>query len=389
MSVQTPAPDVAGYADSVRHALADLGPDQVDDLTDGLEADLAEAMADDRHAGYGRTLLEQFGPPEQYAAELRSAAGLEPSQPGSRSGRPHPVRRARALGTAAIARLDATRWWPPVAELLVSLRPVWWLARGWVLYGVLAGLMHSFALRPHSFGWWVVLLTLVVLSVQWGRGRLQLPGRWKGLGTLASVLAVVALLPVLDAAQRPTISFAGSTAAAEQLPLDVVRVDGMDVSNLFVYDAAGNPVPGAQVYDDRGRAVRTTQDDGSMQYWYQASSEPWYLVGAQEVGGATRWNVYPLRGAPASSFDGGTGMAPRPGTTLTSPPWPFAKAPVIAPSSAAVGPAGSATPEPRPSGSSSPNAAPAPVSTGPAPTPSGTDAAPAPTATGTAPTSTP
>lgn len=368
MSVQTPALDVTGYADAVRRALSDLGPDQVDDLTDGLEADLSEAMADDRHVGHGTTLLEQFGPPEQYAAELRTAAGLEPSSGAARSRRPHPVRRTRALLAATVAWLDGTRWWPPVAELLVSLRPVWWVARGWVLYGVAAGLMHTFALRPHSFGWWVVLLALVVLSVQWGRGRLRLAGRWNRLGTVASVLAVLALLPVLDAAQRPAIAYVGPVSAAEQLPQNGVRVDGMDVSNLFVYDASGDPVPGAQVYDDRGRPVRTTQDDGSMQYWYQGSSEPWYLVGAQEVGGATRWNVYPLRGAPASSFQGFPGTAPRAGTTLTSPPWPFAKAPVIAPSSVVTGPAPAATPAPTPA-ASTPEAAPAPTSTGAVPTP--------------------
>ncbi|MFP3714969.1 hypothetical protein [Puerhibacterium sp. TATVAM-FAB25] len=37
---------VRGYAQAVRLHLADLGPEVVEDLTDGLEADLAEALAD-------------------------------------------------------------------------------------------------------------------------------------------------------------------------------------------------------------------------------------------------------------------------------------------------------------------------------------------------------
>ena len=43
----TDALDVAGYAAAVRRSLADLGAEQVDDLTDDLEADLAEALADE------------------------------------------------------------------------------------------------------------------------------------------------------------------------------------------------------------------------------------------------------------------------------------------------------------------------------------------------------
>ena len=71
--------DVAGYAAAVRRGLVDLGPELVEDLTDDLEADLAEALADERHVAHGRGLLEQFGPPEDYAAELRAAAGLAPA----------------------------------------------------------------------------------------------------------------------------------------------------------------------------------------------------------------------------------------------------------------------------------------------------------------------
>lgn len=37
---------VRSYAAQVRDHLADLAPEQVEDLTDGLEADLAEALAD-------------------------------------------------------------------------------------------------------------------------------------------------------------------------------------------------------------------------------------------------------------------------------------------------------------------------------------------------------
>ena len=102
--------DVAGYAAAVRRSLADLGPEQVDDLTDDLEADLAEALDDERHVAHGRGVLEQFGPPEDYAAELRAAAGLAPATartPGAAVERPgggHPPARPPGPATAARAR---------------------------------------------------------------------------------------------------------------------------------------------------------------------------------------------------------------------------------------------------------------------------------------------
>ncbi|MEK8227883.1 hypothetical protein NKG05_19950 [Oerskovia sp. M15] len=82
---------VRRFAAEVRSHLTDLSPEQVDDLTDGLEADLAEALADmpgalrpvpagsHRPDGGATSLLdvaEHFGPAAEYAAELRSAAGL-------------------------------------------------------------------------------------------------------------------------------------------------------------------------------------------------------------------------------------------------------------------------------------------------------------------------
>ena len=53
--------DVAQYAEAARAALADLGPDQVDDLTDGLEANLADALADDGRARRG-SLFDEWSP---------------------------------------------------------------------------------------------------------------------------------------------------------------------------------------------------------------------------------------------------------------------------------------------------------------------------------------
>ncbi len=70
----TVAMEVRDYVVGVRAALADLPPEDVEEFTTGMEADLAERLAE---PGDG-TLRDRLGEPDAYAAELRSAAGLPP-----------------------------------------------------------------------------------------------------------------------------------------------------------------------------------------------------------------------------------------------------------------------------------------------------------------------
>lgn len=108
------------------------------------------------------------------------------------------------------------------------------------------------------------------------------------------------------------------------------------MSNLFVYDADGNPLDDVQIYDDRGRPVRTTTDDGWGSWSLPGVSGPWNFVAAQDDEGRARWNVYPLRGAPTESFDwdsyyegGDETVQLLDGETVRTPPRPFAKAPSL------------------------------------------------------------
>lgn len=361
----TDALDVAGYAAAVRRSLADLGPEQVDDLTDDLEADLAEALDDERHVAHGRGVLEQFGPPEEYAAELRAAAGLAPATAARRAGVPlgDPVEDARRLGRWAVRRLRALAWWPPVESFLVALRPVWWLLRGWVVYQLVASMSGVSGWLPHNLPAFLVLVGCVVLSVQWGRGAWFRASRVAWIATTVNVVAVVAVVPLLGSAQawlgeRETVYDAYLAGAlgngdpetiVRDRAIDGVVVDGMQVSNLFVYDAEGNPLTDVQVYDDRGRPVRTTFDNGFEQYWFPEATEPWSFVSRVDSDGRARWNVYPLQGAPTSEFtydEEGVQVLPA-GSTATTPPWPFAKAPALdAAPEAAIGAEGAPSPSP-------------------------------------------
>ena len=68
------------YVERVRAALADLPPEDLDELTGGLEADLREQAGE---LPPGPDLAAAFGAPTAYA-ELRAAAGLPgPTGPGT------------------------------------------------------------------------------------------------------------------------------------------------------------------------------------------------------------------------------------------------------------------------------------------------------------------
>ncbi|MBO0922225.1 hypothetical protein J1G42_15485 [Cellulomonas sp. zg-ZUI222] len=345
------AQDVRTYAAQVREALADLDREQVDDLTDGLEANLTDALADERRAHRG-SLVDEFGTPATYAAELRSAAGLAPAEPvPGRVGRVGrllraPDRRVREAASRVLARLRREPWWPPVEDLATDLRPVWWVLRGWVVYQVVVHMLGvESAWLPRHLAGALLLGGLVLVSAQIGRGEWFASPRAGERMQLVSVLAAVALVPVgatvaghdgwlrAEAWAYRHADAGPSHVQVQEVPVDGVVVGGMPVSNLFVYDAAGNPLTDVQIYDDRGRQVRTTYDDGQSPWSRPDSDEAWYFAPAATQDGRTRWNVYPLRGWPESAFenDAETGeWRARTGVQALTPPYPFAKAPTLA-----------------------------------------------------------
>ncbi|MBX9245014.1 hypothetical protein ICW40_09345 [Actinotalea ferrariae] len=348
---------VAAYATAVRGQLDDLGPEQVDDLTDGLEADLAEALEDPAAAPAGDHLLDlarRFGPAEVYAAELRAAAGLAPragrAPAGRGTGVVHGVldagRRTAAAARDAAAPLLAR---PPVRWVVTQARalaPLWWVVRAWCVYVIVTGIASIWyhapgAERyvPRSVGGVLLLVGLVVLSVRIGQaGRPRDVLATPALAVL-NLLALVALPTFVGDAHAELAGRAGASPSTVYVetpvyvttpPEDGVRVDGMLVSNLFVYDAEGNPLSDVQIFDDRGRQVRTTYDDGMQDWALPGVDELWAFGARTDADGRARWNVYPLRGAPADAWtlDQETGERTADGE-LRTPPAPFAKAPAL------------------------------------------------------------
>ena len=350
MSVlDAPAADVAAYAADVRRALTGLTAEQVDDLTDDLEQALADALADDHRSGAGVGLVGLFGTPQQYADDLRAAAGLDAAE--SRSTRRSFARYAnqfRADLVAGLAPLFAQPWWHGFAAFAKTLEPLWWVLRGWIVYLIPAGLFGLGATPPRGILDWVLLIALVVVSVQWGRGL------WRGhrvthwLWRASSVLALVLALPILASGVDTGSDDSSGGYYSPPPPSDGVYVGGVPVSNLFVYDAAGKQVVGAQVFDQEGRPVRTTTDDAGS--WYdELDGTSLQLVPATAADGAQRWNVYPLR---TQQWDE---LNPDVLGPVTDARWPFAQAGTVV----TPGPVGEAT-SPAPTAPAQPGASASP-----------------------------
>jgi hypothetical protein len=224
---------VKEFAVSVRRELLDLGADTVDDLTDGLEADLADKLADG----------EPLGDPIAYATELRAAAGLSSNE------KPTIADALREKFTNLRERMSSVVSHSAIAPVLgfvLVFRPLWWILRGWALFYLLAG----FTAVPQN-GWDpLLLIALLVLSVQWGRGR-WLPWKWSRGGVIA--LSVVALLatPWLIGAVVDRLTFSDRMDPNDYIS-DGILLDKSPVSNIFAYGPDGTLLTDVRLFDQDG-----------------------------------------------------------------------------------------------------------------------------------------
>ncbi|TNM67448.1 hypothetical protein FHN55_10345 [Streptomyces sp. NP160] len=346
-----PAAEARGYAAAVRAELADLPAEVVEELTGGLEADLAELAAES-----STPLLDRLGSPRAYAAELRSSAGL-----ADRSGAaPAPERRGLWERTADAVREDRERllgalrarpWWPGAVERGVQLRPAWWVLRGavggWLLASVLDG---------RGVLGLLVVVAAVAASVE--AGRRTWTEEWqRNLLVAGNVLAVVVLpfaLAAVVAGPREVYVYPSSTTPDGSLEMSQgVWSDGQVVTNIYPYDAQGRPLTGVQLLDDYGRPLVTSTGDKAD--WSGGGASP--LVPTVSTDGALRWNAYPLR-----AQAGAAGAAP------TTPPLPEPTLPPLVGYTADGGSAAAPVPSATATATAPASGAPAPLpATGTAP----------------------
>lgn len=275
-------PEVVAFVTRVRAHLADLSEEECEELVGGLEADLSEQAAD------GALVLPD---PKQYAEELRAAAGLPVARrfPAPRFGP------ARTWWFALTERSAATR---QVWALLEAMRPAWWVLRAWIavtLLDQLAGEWEYVTLWPTlgvpGLGAFL-LVVAVVVSVLVGQGKL-----WPGSGPDRTTVARSVLLALNALALLAPLSFSGDGSQVESYaaavpyrdPAKQVLHNGKDVvRNIYAYDAAGQPLVGVQLFDQKGRPVEVAPESSMGTGKEREVTCPW-------VNGTTElFNVFPL-----------------------------------------------------------------------------------------------
>lgn len=286
------------FAAAVRAHLADLPEAELDELLDGLQADLAERVADGG----------ELGDAAQYADELRQAAGLPP--------RGEPVARERKRMREALreTRIDLARrtgaFWGAtparraVRDFALSLRPVWWVLRGVVLGWIVLMLFGHPVVNGLPVSMPGLLLTgaLVVLSVQWGRGAWA-PKPWLvAVRRVVSAVAIVLLLPLIAIGWNAMTTPVYIESDPGLLP--GLAQNGQQISNVFAFDCSGRPLDGVQLFDQEGRPITTLQQEGV------AGAEPMWGFDEERqqnivyernalAGYSGMWNAFPLREARA------------------------------------------------------------------------------------------
>lgn len=271
-------PAVADFATAVRHSLSDLDAEVLSELTDGLEADLADKLADGA----------ELGDPAAYAAELRAAAGLEAPRRTTVSDN------VRANLADVRKRLAPLREHAVVAEVLgffVALRPVWWLVRGLALFSI----FNEVSAVPRNPAGWALLIGALVLSVQWGRGR-WLPWRWSRGAVVALSVVAILMLPALLTNTGSRLTFQDTFNPDDYIPTGL-NVGGEPVVNIFAYGADGEPLDDVRLFDQDGDPLSTIDEEYGQDFVEQWSEdgESRVLVPSDRVGGFRGWNVYPYK----------------------------------------------------------------------------------------------
>lgn len=303
--------DIHAFAAAVRSHLDDLPADEADDLLDGLEADLSDQATE---AGEGFSLPDA----KTYAAELRAAAGLP-----ERGSVATPKKRFAIVGDVRHGwreihdrvRANAAGAW--LLDLLVSLRPAWWVLRGvvfylWIFLSVMSrpstgGILDAFLTLSYNPVSWAILLTSLLVSIQWGRGRWA-PFGWIGVArTVLTVIAVIAV-PMLagsisTAMMQLFTGWVDTPQAAYSTP--GLAIDGQRIRNIFAYDAEGNAMTGVQLFDQDGNPLRTMGREASSEPYdvYFAGGGGPVPVADTYPGAAPQWNVFPLREVPADEWE--------------------------------------------------------------------------------------
>ncbi|RDI32837.1 DUF1700 domain-containing protein [Lentzea flaviverrucosa] len=355
--MNTQALGVEYYLTGMRAGLDDLPPNEVAEIMEDVEAHIAELSSE---LGENETLEQRLGPPEQYAQELRQAAGYPPrterlpvTTKKQLLTRPRAaawglvgatgvtlLAGAAALREPAILLLPAVilvlslalvndrgpaqqeimnlpetirlkKWLTPepgtpaerAITYLRSLQPAWWLVRA----GLLG--LGAVLLAGRDILGFLAIAAVAVVSVFAGP-RAKVDRRWLWFSLPASALAVGLLFQVIDV----TAGQLGYNASRSSYSGPVMET----YDNIYVYDENGKLLSNVTLYDQDGQPINARQGYSSC---YDSDNGPEPVIPA---------NRYPR---PKVAYENGRCYTVEP--TVTAPSSPSSAEP---PSSASATP---------------------------------------------------
>jgi hypothetical protein len=168
------------FANKVRAELSHLTSEQVADLTDGLEADIASSLDDGADIGSAK----------KYATDLLADAGMSKDVDV-------------VPNTVDVFINKVRRWFVSISDL----EPAWWIFRAWVATQLIGWLLfRDQSSSPGYLEWrdisWLGVLVLGVMlyvSVRIGRSK---PTKWKKVVSVSHVVLAVAGLAFLFVSPR-------------------------------------------------------------------------------------------------------------------------------------------------------------------------------------------
>lgn len=233
-------------------------------------------------------------------------------------------------------RAQANRLGAVVVDLLISLRPAWWVLRGYAAYQLI------WSLFPTGVIAWATLLVLVAGSVwtghhSWGPfGRVLIVA-----GNLLAVLVLLTSFAEIEANNAAYLSdingdgyFYGDES--EEVAAGLL-LNGREVTNVFAYDAEGKLLEKVQLFGPDGEPIITSVPGGNGCLKLAGAPEnpnedapcdtPGVWLPSLLETGAMAWNVFPMSMATAT-FENPTQAIPGAEAAKRNPP--FVKVPAVA-----------------------------------------------------------
>ncbi|MDR2703162.1 MAG: hypothetical protein LBB58_02315 [Cellulomonadaceae bacterium] len=227
--------------------------------------------------------------------------------------------KVRGNWDAAWSPITSTPSWARLRELGTELQAVWWVLRGWII-GAFLGLLFGGrgGLLPSNLATFLLILLLIAVSVQWGRGQWR---HWGWVATAAKAMSAIALILVvplyaLNAANsRDWRSQSGNQwqagwnagygaglndGSSATTSDEGLWQDGNQIRNIFAFDADGEPIPAVQLFDQNGLPIFTQRflpDSRSISDshpWSVNQDPSWFGWARRNTAGQPVWNAYPL-----------------------------------------------------------------------------------------------